>query len=181
MKQRPATAVQEQRTSAVPEAKRPPRTTWAWLVATFFGTGFLWPAPGTWGSAAGLLLWWLAARFVIPAEWHWLGASVVAALVVLLGIPAATIVERESGQTDPSHIVIDEVAGQLIALVAVPLRWQYLILSFILFRGFDTLKPSPCRRLENLHGGAGVVLDDVGAGLYTLVIMQVLVRLQVFG
>jgi phosphatidylglycerophosphatase A len=117
----------------------------------------------------------------MPVEWHWLGATVIAALLVVVGIPAATIVERESGGTDPSHIVIDEVAGQLIALVAVPLRWQYVILSFILFRSFDTLKPSPCRRLQNLHGGAGVVLDDVGAGLYTLVIMQVLVRLQLVG
>lgn len=118
---------------------------------------------------------------MIPAEWHWLATSVAAVLLVAVGIPAATIVERESDRTDPSHIVIDEVAGQLIALVAVPLRWQYLILSFILFRGFDTLKPSPCRRLQNLHGGTGVVLDDVGAGLYTLLIMQVVVRLQLFG
>ncbi|HEV8525750.1 MAG TPA: phosphatidylglycerophosphatase A [Terriglobales bacterium] len=165
----------------MPEAGGPPRTTWAWLVATFFGVGFLRPAPGTWGSAVGLLVWWLAARYLTGAEWHWLAASVAAALLVVVGIPAATIVERESGGTDPSHIVIDEVAGQLIALVAVPLRWQYLILSFILFRSFDTLKPSPCRRLQNLHGGAGVVLDDVGAGLYTLVIMQVLVHLQLVG
>ncbi|MBV9610609.1 MAG: phosphatidylglycerophosphatase A, partial [Acidobacteria bacterium] len=79
----------------------------------------------------------------------------------------------------PGHVVVDEVVGQLIALIAVPLRWKYLILSFILFRVFDIVKPPPIRRLEKLEGGAGIVLDDVGAGLYALVIVQLLVHYRV--
>jgi phosphatidylglycerophosphatase A len=69
--------------------------------------------------------------------------------------------------------VIDEVAGQLITLIAVPVSWKSLLLGFILFRGFDIVKPWPLRQLENLPEGIGIVLDDVGAGLYALAIMQV--------
>ena len=81
---------------------------------------------------------------------------------------------RESGSADPSHVVIDEVAGQLVALIAAPLEWKYLLAGFILFRGFDIFKPFPLRRMERLPGGAGIVLDDIGAGLYAFVIVQVL-------
>jgi phosphatidylglycerophosphatase A len=68
--------------------------------------------------------------------------------------------------------VIDEVAGQLVTLIAAPLTWQSLLLGFILFRGFDIVKPPPIRRLERLPEGLGIVIDDVGAGLYGLVLMQ---------
>ena len=71
-------------------------------------------------------------------------------------------------------LVIDEVAGQMIALIAVPLDWKYLLASFILFRSFDIVKPFPLRRLEQLPEGTGIMMDDVGAGLYALVLVHAL-------
>jgi phosphatidylglycerophosphatase A len=100
-------------------------------------------------------------------------ACALAALAVVAGIPAATQVARASGLKDPQFVVIDEVAGQLIALIAVPVSWKSLLLGFILFRGFDIVKPPPVRQLEQLPEGAGIVIDDVGAGLYALAVMQI--------
>ncbi len=144
---------------------------WAALVATFFGIGRLRPGPGTWGSATTVLLWWLLAGSITPARQPWV-AALLAAIVIFVGIPAATRVARASGMKDPQFVVIDEVAGQLITLVAAPVTWQSLLLGFILFRGFDIVKPPPVRFLERLPQGAGIVIDDVGAGLYALIVMQ---------
>jgi phosphatidylglycerophosphatase A len=83
---------------------------------------------------------------------------------------------RSTGLKDPQFVVIDEVAGQLITLIAVPVSWKSLLLGFILFRGFDIVKPPPVRQLEHLPEGIGIVLDDVGAGLYALAIMQLAVH-----
>jgi phosphatidylglycerophosphatase A len=149
---------------------------WASLVATFFGIGRLRPGPGSWGSAATVLLWWVLARF-IPAPWQPGAALALAALAVVVGIPAATRVARASNQKDPQFVVIDEVAGQLITLIAVPVSWKSLVLGFILFRGFDIVKPPPVRQLERLPEGLGVVIDDVAAGVYALAVMQVVLRL----
>ncbi|WP_433985044.1 phosphatidylglycerophosphatase A family protein [Tunturiibacter empetritectus] len=91
-----------------------------------------------------------------------------------MGIPAATIVAHESGREDPGHVVIDEVAGQLIALIAIPADWQHAAISLLLFRFFDILKPPPIRQLERLPGGTGIMLDDVGAGLFALAIAQLI-------
>ena len=77
---------------------------------------------------------------------------------------------------DPQFVVIDEVAGQLIALIAVPLAWKTFLAGFILFRVFDIIKPPPVRQLERLPEGTGIVLDDVAAGLYALMIMQLLLH-----
>ena len=74
-------------------------------------------------------------------------------------------------------MVIDEVAGQMITLIAAPVAWKSLLIGFILFRGFDILKPPPLRRLERIPEGAGIVLDDVGAGLYGLAVLQLLLHL----
>lgn len=110
---------------------------------------------------------------------QWIATTLLVWIVLIVGIPAAGIVSRECEQEDPSHVVIDEVAGQLIALLGVPLHWQSVILSFILFRVLDILKPPPLRRLEKIQGGAGIVLDDVGAGLYALLGVQALVHWRV--
>ena len=161
-------------------AERPARTKWAWAVGTFVGIGFWRPGSGTWASLATMGFWWLFAHYLIPARWQWLAASVIVWVVIIVAIPASSIVELESGRKDPGHVVIDEVVGQMIALIAVPLRWKYLILSFILFRVCDIVKPPPVRRLEKLEGGAGIVLDDVGAGLYALILVQLVVYFHVF-
>jgi phosphatidylglycerophosphatase A len=100
----------------------------------------------------------------------------LAFLVMLIGIPAATQVARSSGNRDPQFVVIDEVAGQLIALIAVPLAWQTFLAGFILFRAFDIVKPPPVRQLEKLPEGAGIMLDDVAAGIYAFLGMQLLLH-----
>jgi phosphatidylglycerophosphatase A len=146
------------------------KTRWAWAVATFFGVGLLRPGPGTYGSTAAVLLWFGAAH-----GFHAAGASLaiatgVAALAAtLIGIPAATIAARESGREDPGFVVIDEVAGQWIALIAVRPDWLHAALALLLFRLFDIWKPWPIQRLERLPAGTGIVLDDVAAGALALV------------
>jgi phosphatidylglycerophosphatase A len=145
------------------------------MVATFFGIGRMRPGPGTWGSAAALLLW-AAIAYALPASRRTPVVIVLALLVTLIGIPAATRVARASGTKDPQFVVIDEVAGQLIALIAVPLAWKTFLAGFILFRAFDIVKPPPVRQLEKLPEGAGIVFDDIAAGVYALVGMQLLLH-----
>jgi phosphatidylglycerophosphatase A len=148
------------------------KTAWAWLIGTFFYIGRLKPGPGTWASVVTILLWRALAPYAGDAQ---ITAAIAAAVVVTaIGIPASTRVERESGQKDPGFVVIDEVSGQLVALIGAPLHWKTLLASLILFRVFDILKPPPLRRLEHLPEGAGIMLDDVGAGLYALAVMQAL-------
>lgn len=148
---------------------------WATLLATFFGIGRLRPGPGTWGSAAAMLLWY-AFAYALPAADRTATVIALVLAVILAGIPAATQVARASATKDPQFVVIDEVAGQLIALIAVPLAWKTFLAGFILFRAFDIVKPPPVRQLEKLPEGFGIVLDDVAAGIYALVIMQLLLR-----
>lgn len=148
---------------------------WAWVVATFFGAGRGRPGPGSWGSAATVLLWWILSRW-IPSSLQIAACLALAALAVAVGIPAATRIARETGLHDPQFVVIDEVAGQLITLVAAPVSWKTLLAGFILFRAFDIVKPPPIRQLERLPEGTGIVLDDVGAGLYALTVMQILLH-----
>lgn len=148
---------------------------WATLVATFFGIGRLRPGPGTWGSAATVLLWAALAHALAPSL-RTPVAIALALLVTLIGIPAATRVARGCGTKDPQFVVIDEVAGQLLALIAVPLAWQSLLAGFILFRAFDIVKPPPVRQFEALPEGAGIVLDDVAAGLCALGVMHLLLH-----
>ncbi|HXZ40067.1 MAG TPA: phosphatidylglycerophosphatase A [Terriglobales bacterium] len=148
---------------------------WATLTSTFFGIGRLRPGPGTWASLATVLIWWLLTRWITPS-WQTVAAVLLAGAVTLIGIPAATRVARAAALKDPQFVVIDEVAGQLITLIAVPVSWKSLLLGFILFRGFDIVKPPPVRQLEQLPEGLGIVIDDVGAGLYALLIMQVLLH-----
>ncbi len=155
-------------TQTHPPSKK--KTLWAWAIGTFFGTGLLGPGPGTYGSIAAVLLWYAAAHILHPSPIALaIGTTIAAIIVTLIGIPAATIVARESGREDPGHVVIDEVAGQLIALIAIPADWQHAALSLLLFRAFDILKPPPIRQLERLPSGTGIMLDDVAAGLFALV------------
>ena len=148
---------------------------WATLIATLFGIGRLHPGPGTWGSAATVLLW-AALAYELPSALRTPVACALALLVTLIGIPAATRVARASASKDPQFVVIDEGAGQLIALIAVPLAWKTFLAGFILFRAFDIIKPPPVRQLEKLPEGTGIVLDDVAAGIFALVLMHLLLR-----
>ncbi len=146
-----------------------PKTRWAWTLATFFGAGYLSPGPGTYGSAAAVLLWYLFAHLA-PSTGAGLALSTAAAalLVTAIGIPASTITARESGRKDPGFVVIDEVAGQLFALILSPPHWLPALLALLLFRLLDITKPWPIRRIEALPQGTGIMLDDVAAGLLAL-------------
>ena len=143
------------------------------FIATGAGSGYSPIASGTAGSAVGVAL------FVVLA-WG-LGLSTPALLAVtagvtLLGVWAADRAEAIFGGKDDGHITIDEVAGQLISLLALPLRWEVLLVGFFLFRLFDIVKPPPARQLESMRGGLGVMGDDVFAGIYANLVGQVLWR-----
>jgi phosphatidylglycerophosphatase A len=148
---------------------------WTKLVATLFGVGRLKPGPGTWGSLATVVLWALLSAKIPVADRTWATIFSTAA-VTLIGIPAATSVARASSVKDPQFVVIDEVAGQLVTLIAVPLAWKTFLAGFILFRVFDMWKPFPIRRLERLPEGRGIVADDLAAGLYALAVMHLLLH-----
>jgi phosphatidylglycerophosphatase A len=148
---------------------------WAWVVATFFGAGCLKPGPGTWASLAAAFLWLGAVLGFHPSRIVLLVALLAAiAFTIALGVPAATIVERESGRHDPGFVVIDEVIGQWIALLGCPGDWGHGLMALIFFRLFDITKPFPIRRIERLPAGWGIVFDDVAAGLYALVVATLL-------
>ena len=147
------------------------KTLWAWTVATFFGAGLGKPGPGTWGSVGAVLVWALYAFVAQPSAQRLLLALVVGiVLSVAFGVPAATIAARESGRHDPGFVVIDEVAGQWIALLGSPFDWKHGLVTLVLFRLFDITKPFPVRQLERLPEGWGIVFDDVAAGAYALVV-----------
>ena len=153
---------------------------WATLVATFFGAGRLRPGPGTWGSLAAALLWWgLALRLPPSARLPVILVLIVATTTI--GIPTATLEARGCGKKDPSHVVIDEVAGQLVTLIACPILWKPLLAGFILFRAFDIVKPPPIRALERLPEGTGIVVDDLGAGVYALIMLQAALHFHLLG
>ncbi len=158
-------------------AEQAKRTKWAWVLGTFFGAGLMKPGPGTYGSVAAMLLWLAAAHLLHPSPLQLaVGTAVAALLGTLTGIPASSIVERESGREDPQHVVLDEAVGQWIALIAIPADWPHAVISLLLFRLFDILKPPPARQLDQMHGGAGIMLDDVAAGVYALIVAQVLLH-----
>lgn len=154
------------------------KSLWAWTIATFFGTGFLKPGPGTYASTATVALWLVAAFPLHHNTQHLLIATFIAlALSTAVGIPAATRVARESQRKDPGFVVIDEVTGQLIALLALTPDWPHALLALLLFRFFDILKPPPIRRLEALPEGTGIVVDDLAAGVYALIVVQLISHL----
>ena len=145
------------------------KTRWAWTLATFFGAGNLKPGPGTYGSIAALLLWYAAAHAFAPTRATLIIATTLAALLITaIGIPASTITAREAAREDPGFVVIDEVAGQLFALILTLPDWKHALVALMLFRLFDIWKPWPIRRLEALPNGTGIMLDDVAAGLLAL-------------
>ena len=152
------------------------KTHWAWTLATFFGAGYLKPGPGTYGSAAAVLLWYAAAHIFPSTSLTLAIATTLAAiLITLIGIPASTITAREAARLglsgeDPGFVVIDEVAGQLFALILMRPDWQHAALALLLFRLLDIFKPWPIRKLETLPEGAGIMLDDVAAGLIALLL-----------
>ena len=138
----------------------------ALLIATVFGAGYSPIAPGTAGSAVAVLILWL-----VPFSRGGLVLFLVA--VVVIGTWAADVAERRLGGKDPGAIVIDEVAGMTLSVIAFPLTPGVLLAGFVLFRIFDVVKPPPARESQRFRGGVGVMIDDVIAGLYALAILAV--------
>jgi phosphatidylglycerophosphatase A len=123
-------------------------------------------APGTAGSAVALLILWL-----VP--FSRIGLVVFFVAVTLVGTWAAHVVEAAAGKKDPGIIVIDEVAGMALSVLLLPLTPRVLLAGFVLFRIFDVVKPFPANRLQALPGGIGVMIDDLVAGLYALLVLIV--------
>jgi phosphatidylglycerophosphatase A len=136
-------------------------------VATGLGSGHCPVAPGTAGSLVGLLLFWPLSR--LGPSWQW-GACVV---VVVLGTLASTRVARAVGLKDPAIVVVDEVAGQWVTLAGLPFTPATVLFGFLLFRAMDVIKPWPARDLERLPEGLGIMTDDVAAGVYAHLLVQV--------
>jgi phosphatidylglycerophosphatase A len=159
--------------SPTPETKR--KTPWAWTVSTFFGVGLAKPGPGTWGSVAAVILWAAIAWLFHPTPNGLLLVVLIGVvLFIAAGVAASTIAARESGSHDPQFVVIDEVAGQWIALLGSSATLTHGLIALILFRLFDITKPFPARQLEKLPDGWGIVFDDVAAGLYALGVASLL-------
>jgi phosphatidylglycerophosphatase A len=146
------------------------------FIATCAYIGYAPVAPGTFGSAAGLALFYLLrhgrAMTIDPVP-----EAVAIAALLAAGVWAASEAERHFGRTDPGAVVIDEVIGMLVTLAFVPVSLTGAIVGFFVFRILDIVKPWPARQFEQLHGGFGIVLDDVMAGIYGNLVMWGLVYL----
>ncbi|HEX9725587.1 MAG TPA: phosphatidylglycerophosphatase A [Vicinamibacteria bacterium] len=137
------------------------------FVATGAYTGFFPIAPGTVGSVLGIL---------IERGLRATGSDLVYGLVIVAlsvaGVLSSRIAEEHFARKDPSHVVVDEVAGMLVSLYLIPVSWIGLLVGFLLFRLLDIVKPFPCRRAEKLHGGLGIMADDLIAGVYVNLLLR---------
>jgi phosphatidylglycerophosphatase A len=144
-------------------------------LATFVGTagyvGFIPLAPGTFGSAVGLVVY-----AGVRATNSWAIEAAALAIALVAGMWAADCLERQLGK-DPSAVVIDEVLGMLVTLAFLNVNLTGAVVGFFLFRLLDVIKPPPAARLENLHGGPGIMFDDLMAGLYGHVVMRIAIAL----
>ena len=152
----------------------------AFVVASGLGLGFIPIGPGTFGSLLGLLIAALIVfRFRFSPDLMWQAILAAALITLVIGVWAASRVERFLEKKDASLIVIDEVCGQILTFAGMaPLMgrvggaWRWvMVIGFLLFRVFDIFKPFPIRRLEGIRGGAGVMADDVGAGIYAAIVL----------
>ena len=146
-------------------------------IATGLGSGYFPLAPGTAGSALGLALVIAFRQTSLTPLWLGVSLAAFAGLLFFVGVWSAGKAERVFGRVDPSQVVIDEVVGQIITFVATPrVTWTGLLAGFILFRVFDIVKPFPARGAERIPGGWGIMMDDLVAGLYSLLVLVILGR-----
>lgn len=176
-----------------PVGERRAKDYFALIIATC-GVGYIPIAPGTWGSMVGVALYFFLFAFghhvLFAGVEHnqfnqqlvWTveltGVLVAIFLVTMIGIWAASRAEKLLRRKDPRAVVIDEVAGQMVALLSGPLwlhRWWSILGAFLLFRLFDIWKPYPIRRLERLESGLGIMADDIAAGAYALIVNSLLI------
>ena len=141
------------------DSEKGSRPLFSLAIATALGIGYVPVAPGTFGSAAGLLLW-----RVLPGSALVQAAAIVA--LFILGSMAGNVAEQHFRRTDPRQVVIDEVMGMLITLFLNPVGLKGAFVGFLFFRATDVVKPYPSNRLERLPGGIGVMADDAMAAIY---------------
>jgi phosphatidylglycerophosphatase A len=147
-------------------------------IATGLGAGYFPVAPGTAGSIVGLALVIALRQTSLGSAGLGISLATMAAVVFAVGVWSAGKAEKAFGRVDPGQVVIDEVLGQIITFIATPrISRVGLIAGFILFRVFDIIKPFPARRAERFPGGWGIMLDDVVAGLYSLIALVILGRM----
>ena len=137
--------------------------------STIFKIGHLPIAPGTWGSLAALLVWYVIIGYISSIT-----LIVLIVIIFGFGVYTSSIIEMQLTKKDPSVIVIDEWVGQWIALLFIPQSLLWGLVAFLLFRLFDIWKPYPIKNLDKMSGGWGIMLDDVLAGIYSLVVVSVL-------
>lgn len=144
----------------------------ALLLSTWFGTGLLPGAPGTFGTLAALPL-------VIVINYLGTACAGISLIgVTILAVWSSGVSQKLMGRDDPPEVVIDEVAGFLVTIFLLPLSWLSLALGFALFRAFDILKPFPVRTIDKrVKGGVGIVLDDIMAGIYANLCVRLLLML----
>jgi len=146
------------------------------FISTFFGIGYIGKGAGTVAAAVTCAIWWLLqTEYSNPYLWPFLSTI----FILLIGVISGDEVESAWGK-DHQRVVIDEVAGMGIALLLIPIKWEYYIMAFILFRFFDIVKPLYIRRFEVLPGGWGVMADDVLAGIYANLVLQFIILFGLF-
>jgi phosphatidylglycerophosphatase A len=151
------------------------RTGWAIWIATAAGAGYFPVAPGTAGSAVGVVLVVVLARLHLGGTWASVLLGAVSVSLFALGVWAAGEAEKFFGCVDPRQVVIDEVVGQMLTFLLIPhATWKWLLGGFLLFRAFDIVKPFPARQAERIPRGWGIMVDDVVAGLYGIAALTVL-------
>ncbi|HCU23816.1 MAG TPA: phosphatidylglycerophosphatase A [Deltaproteobacteria bacterium] len=144
----------------------------ALVFSSGLGLGYLPWAPGTFGTLWGVLLFYLG-RF-----WPWPYFAAATLLFIFFAVAVSRLAEQSLGEHDSSQIVIDEVAGYLTSVVALPFGWKTALLAFVLFRIFDIVKPYPIRYIDRHWGGGwGVVMDDVVAGIFANIVLRLLMAL----
>ena len=145
------------------------------MISTCLGVGYIGRGAGTVAALICCISWW---GIMVGKEDHLL-AVVITSIIILLGIWCAGKVEAAWGK-DNQRVVIDEVAGMCVALLWIPARLPYIAIAFLLFRFFDIVKPLFIRKLEKLPAGWGVMLDDILAGLYSNLLLQLLIATNLF-
>jgi len=150
------------------------KTMVAFALSTGLFVGKIPIAPGTIGTLVGIfpiLIYWTKG-----GQYQLINQISITMAVFLIGIWASTVVVETFKDKDPDYVVIDEIAGYMVAMIGFTPTWQHLLMAFVIFRFFDILKPPPIRYFERLPSGLGVMADDIVAGIYTWVVMFVLVK-----
>lgn len=144
------------------------------MIATGLGVGHFPYGPGTMGALLAILIWYPITTMANHTTWFLITLALILAFT-LLGAWSSTVAERYWGE-DPSRVVIDEVVGQWITLLAVPVvfSWWHVLAAFVLFRFFDIVKPLGVRKMENFKSGWGIMADDILAGCYGAILIYLL-------